>query len=509
MQPDPLKMSAARQLFNPFRAVLIVMLCLVSTQARQPAFAVHRSVATAFSSTASDFTTVAFLNRIRGGSTHVLEDEEDDEDDDEDPDDEEESTEESSTPSKPSPASSAPLPITVKTNLGYKVLDQALELTVNRSRTIASVKDSLRRQLPGRPPVSAIQLVLHGQRLDDDVLLEELVDEEDEDDDDDEEDQDENAPVLVLQLDMVPPVDPKFIPQLELDMDDLTTSELLDVYATNEAAVYQNAAMMMNVNSAEPSMSNEAEEDQSEDEIDLDEPDFESTNRDSDKSKPLVTTQIREQAARLRQSLEATVLSTSNAQTLLSAAHQQAPSQIRQAQLVHSTQTRGQRVRHTAVRSVKSSLKREIQHVFNINWAESIRYFCLFLFFGYFGGRTATSRAILLLGAPSVFVLQARPVKLALKKIVYALLDHPPSILLSLLPAPQQMILSLNVAKEMDTLYGVNKASVEKQVSIDNAEDDDDEEFFSAEEDFDEEESDEEENDDESEGDEDESEEDE
>jgi hypothetical protein len=34
------------------------------------------------------------------------------------------------------------------------------------------------------------------------------------------------------------------------------------------------------------------------------------------------------------------------------------------------------------------------------------------------------------------------------------MLDHPPGIFLSLLPAPQQAILSLNVGKGMKTIYG-------------------------------------------------------
>jgi hypothetical protein len=78
----------------------------------------------------------------------------------------------------------------------------------------------------------------------------------------------------------------------------------------------------------------------------------------------------------------------------------------------------------------------------------------LFLFFGHFGGRTPASRAILLLGAPAVFVLQARPVKLWMKQLLYALLDQPPGIFLSLLPAPQQTILSLRVGEAMQIVYG-------------------------------------------------------
>ena len=66
------------------------------------------------------------------------------------------------------------------------------------------------------------------------------------------------------------------------------------------------------------------------------------------------------------------------------------------------------------------------------------------------------------------FVLQARPVKIALKQAFYAC-HHPPGILLSLLPAPQQAILSFDVSKAYQDLYG--REIVEK-----NDEDDDEEE---------------------------------
>jgi hypothetical protein len=76
----------------------------------------------------------------------------------------------------------------------------------------------------------------------------------------------------------------------------------------------------------------------------------------------------------------------------------------------------------------------------------------LFLFFGLFGGRSAISRNLLLLGAPMCFLLQARVVKLYLKQAFYAC-AHPPSILLSLLPAPQQAILSFNEEEARKILY--------------------------------------------------------
>ena len=57
------------------------------------------------------------------------------------------------------------------------------------------------------------------------------------------------------------------------------------------------------------------------------------------------------------------------------------------------------------------------------------------------------------LGAPLCFVLQARPVKIAMKQMFYTI-GEPPAILLSLLPAPQQTIMSLNYRSTMVDLYG-------------------------------------------------------
>lgn len=65
-----------------------------------------------------------------------------------------------------------------------------------------------------------------------------------------------------------------------------------------------------------------------------------------------------------------------------------------------------------------------------------------------------TSRALLLLGAPMCFVIQARPVKLFYKEVLYFLLRNPPGIVLSLLPAPQQAMLALKDEDAMRMIYG-------------------------------------------------------
>jgi hypothetical protein len=86
------------------------------------------------------------------------------------------------------------------------------------------------------------------------------------------------------------------------------------------------------------------------------------------------------------------------------------------------------------------------------HWGETIRNFLLFLFFGYFGGRSSTSRLVMLLGAPLCFILQARPVKMY-AKILFYLMSDPPSFVKSLLPAPQQALLDLDMTKSYAALY--------------------------------------------------------
>ena len=91
------------------------------------------------------------------------------------------------------------------------------------------------------------------------------------------------------------------------------------------------------------------------------------------------------------------------------------------------------------------------------------------------------SKNLLLLGAPLCFVLQARPVKIMLKQIFYAMAD-PPSIFLSLLPAPQQAILSFRESHAWKALYGIDDDKMELS---DNASEDEDDEFEDDEFDYD------------------------
>jgi hypothetical protein len=348
-----------------------------------------------------------------------------------------------------------PVTVEVKTRVGEPTLDgmAAVELTVHRSRDVASVKNALRRQLPGRPPVDTIRLVHGGAVLRDDLLVNEILEDQDEDEeeDDEEDDLDEDGGGrrrrnrLVLQLDMVPPVDPRFVSQLPSQMDGMTVSELLDAYAHNEAAALVNAQLLL-----------AAEDEEGGDEGEGGDGESDEAGGGARRAAPSVTARIREAAAQIRADLDATVLRSEASRRAVREGS--APALASRSPNLQERQVRGQRVRQAAQGGVRTTLRRKVQRNLNVNWPDTARHFCLFLFFGYFGGRTPLSRAVLLLGAPSVFLLQARPVKRWIRRALHAAADHPPPILLSLLPAPQQSILSLDVQAAMEAIYGDHAA---------------------------------------------------
>lgn len=179
-------------------------------------------------------TEIDILRRIPyGGSTIIDSDTKDEEDEmvDEDAENEDEDEEEEED-SKSAPVSEEPKMIKCKTNTGNSMIDVSLEFAVSRSRNIKSVKATLSRLLPSRPPVESFNIRYDGMLLDEESLVDELFDEEDGE-------EYEESSRKVLTLDMIPPVDPKFATQLE-KMQELSTSEILDAYATNSAAMYQN-----------------------------------------------------------------------------------------------------------------------------------------------------------------------------------------------------------------------------------------------------------------------------
>ena len=218
-----------------------------------------------------------------------------------------------------------PATFTIKTNLGNPLIDQSIELMVSRTKNVESVKQMLSRQLPGRPPASALTLMSGTRVLGDDVLIDELIDDEQ-----DEADDEEESSQLVLTLDIVPPVDPKFATSFG-KLNEMTTSELLDAYAANAAAMYHNAQSLV----SEPA---------------------------GDKAFGSLSIQLRHEAYRIRNQLTSTF-----PESALAKLEEESPPHETQA----LNQRRGQRYR-SGRGGAKTNIKRVIQR--NLNVVRSIKY---------------------------------------------------------------------------------------------------------------------------------------
>ena len=208
------------------------------------------------------------LLSLRGGASDDDASDDDDDDDDSDIESETESEMESEIESeddsKASSASTQPVKIKLRTCLvppsssaaASSIIDQSIEITASPTRTVSSLKQSVHRQFRGRPPIPSIRLSLphhHHDSLPDDWLVEDLIhqiDQDDEDDDDEDgndEDQDEDdLETITIQVDIIPPVDPKFgTNELGRDrIDAYSTSDLLDAYAANLAALHFNSRQL-------------------------------------------------------------------------------------------------------------------------------------------------------------------------------------------------------------------------------------------------------------------------
>jgi len=435
------------------------------------------------------------LARLRAGE---LVDQDDEQNEDEEEEDEEEEDEKSSSsPAKDETRLSTPVPLVMRAKFGRDetILDQKVEIEMQRRRTIAMVKDNLRRSLPNKPPVSLMQILHDGRVLGDDETLDQLLleqEEEDDDDDDHDEGEEDKKQTLQFTVDMVPPVEGKFTKVLEEQVNDLTTAELLRLYAVNEAALHEmSLSLHTNADSTAAASSISDEDDEDEEQEDDDLPTQQTT---------LVAPRIQHRADQIESQLRTLLQNQkgnggNNVESIL--AETRPPSAIQAV-----TEIRGERVIHAVPsRGVTTSLRRQIQHNFNVqSWSDTIRYICLFIIFGLFGGRTPSSRLILLLGAPSVLFFQARPVKLLWKHVLYTLINDPPGILLSMLPAPQQALFHLDMAQAMQDIYGDHTAETKVVETSANAEeffDAEEEEFFDAQQEEEEEEDDDELDDDE------------
>ena len=162
--------------------------------------------------------------------------------------DEEETDEEDDDDAKVT-TSSSPVKLVISTGLGCPLIDQTLETNASRSRTIGNIRQTISRQMKGRPPMQSVRLLLGNRVLRDDEIIDDLAPDEDEEDDeedeeDDEEDEDDGMVKLRLTLDAVPPVDPKFGVELQEQLQKMSTAELLEAYAANAAAAHEGVARM-------------------------------------------------------------------------------------------------------------------------------------------------------------------------------------------------------------------------------------------------------------------------
>lgn len=324
----------------------------------------------------------------RGGDSSTAATDEDDEDDNDgkEKDKEDEEDEEDSSDNKKSITSTKPLVILIKSNLDSKVLDiHPMELNAIRARNVESVKSSLARQLPGKPPLDLIRLSLDGRVLRDELLMDELLDDDDDEDDDDDA-TDPNKPALTLVLDMVPPVDPRtFGQELEDRMEEMSTSDLLDAYTLNEAAIWFSSQFVVS-RKGEADNSAEAKEDEDED----DEDEEATPPTPSSDSDPLIAFQLRQYATHLKSQLQTTLISEKTAPLL----EDPIPPAQAAAEQARTPQIKGDRFRPAVAASISSStaaasaaggtlqsssssvvgLKQNVQHYLNI-----VRY-CIVVF---------------------------------------------------------------------------------------------------------------------------------
>ena len=230
--------------------------------------------------------------------------------------------------------------IVAKTNWGSSVLDHRVEITAAPTRDVASIKKSISRQLPGRPPELALQLIYEGRVLDDNEMLvfEIFEDEEDEEDDDEDEDVGPNDDMQTrhLTLDIVPPVDPKFATELAMQLtaestsdDYLSTSELIEAYFLNQAAMAHNSRLLVDPNA--------------------------SASSSSESVSPMLRLEMQSQAKKLQELLKSSVDEKVWEKSL----------QPVESKSLHTGERRGQRYR-SGKGGASTNLRQSIQHNLNI-----------------------------------------------------------------------------------------------------------------------------------------------
>ena len=188
------------------------------------------------------------LFELRGGASMLSDDDEEYDLDDESSDEEE--TDEEDDGDAQVASSSSPVKLIISTGLGCSLIDQTLETNASRSRTIGNIRQTISRQMKGRPPMQSVRLLLGNRVLRDDEIIDDLAPDEDDEDDElddeeeEEEEEDDGMVKLRLTLDAVPPVDPKFGVELQEQLQKMSTAELLEAYAANAAAAHEGVARM-------------------------------------------------------------------------------------------------------------------------------------------------------------------------------------------------------------------------------------------------------------------------
>ncbi|KAL3795667.1 hypothetical protein HJC23_002074 [Cyclotella cryptica] len=318
----------------------------------------------------------------------------------------------------------------------------------------------------GRPPQSILLLKHAGRTLTDDETVSEILAEVDEDDDDDDDEQDtigeDDYTKLKLTLDILPPIDPKFGLELKEKAEKMSTKDLLEAYCLN--AVGMRYGMELGEGEMEEYerwLSKDHDDGEVEGNAEIGEQTEEGRKNTDGTNQSL---HIRKRAALLRKQMERSL--SEETLRLIEEEHERVQAYLKEGNEHHALSSEvvyglvpeaaltQQRRKGRALKGgATMNIKRVLQRNMNVNWADTTRNSLLFLFFGYFGGRNSFSRTFLLLSAPLCFFIQTRPVKVAIKQLFYAI-GEPPGILLSLLPAPQQVIMSLDYAGVMRGLYG-------------------------------------------------------
>ncbi|KAL7545212.1 hypothetical protein ACHAWF_008563 [Thalassiosira exigua] len=362
----------------------------------------------------------------------------------EEEEEEEAGGEEDESSRTPAPASGPPVKLVITTGLNSELINRRIEFTASCRQTVLSLRQAASKTMPGRPPLPEVRLKFRGRLLDGEEMVDDILEEMDEDDKEDEDEdeiydiREEETIKLKLTCNAVPPIDGKFGIELREKMRKVSTKEIVEGERRGDG-------IRAGVEGAGGGGLGDNKEDEEEGE---EEPPYGSSTFAENHS-----LEIRKRAAAIRTQFEGTLapdvlrlLDEEDERVKLYEGEGPPPFGLNRPD--PSSPRRGRSLAGGATANVRRTLQRNL----NVDWADTTRNSLLFLFFGKFGGRNPLSKALLLLGAPLCFLIQTRPAKVAIKRAFYAA-GEPPGIVLSLLPAPQQAIASLDYGAAMRRLY--------------------------------------------------------